>query len=84
MGIDIRLPIGLMFTVFGVMLTVYGRISNPAIYARSLGININSMWGVVLLVFGTIMLALGARSHRQAMGGEPKCQAIADREHGDR
>ena len=84
MGIDIRLPIGLMFTVFGVMLTVYGCISNPAIYARSLGININSMWGVVLLVFGAIMLALGARSHRRDARGEPACQGIADREHGDR
>ena len=84
MGIDIRLPIGLMFTVLGVILTVYGRISNPAIYARSLGININSMWGVVLLVFGAIMLALGARSHRRAASREPACHAIADREHGDR
>ena len=84
MGIDIRLPIGLMFTVLGVMLTVYGCISNPAIYARSLGININSMWGVVLLVFGAIMLALGARSHRRAASRDPACQAIADREHGER
>ena len=84
MGIDIRLPIGLMFTVFGVMLTVYGRISNPAIYARSLGININSIWGVVLLVFGAIMLALAARSHRRAASRDPACQAIADREHGHR
>jgi hypothetical protein len=84
MGIDIRLPIGMMFTVMGVMLTVYGRISNPAIYARSLGININSMWGGVLLVFGAIMLALGARSHRRAASGEPAAPAIADRERGDR
>ena len=84
MGIDIRLPIGMMFTVMGAMLTVYGRISNPAIYARSLGININSMWGVVLLVFGAIMLALGVRSHRRASSGEPADPAIADREPGDR
>ena len=84
MGIDIRLPIGLMFTVLGVMLTVYGCISNPAIYARSLRINVNSMWGVVLLIFGALMLALGARSHRRAASRDPACQAIADREHGER
>ena len=64
MGIDIRLPMGLMFTVFGIMLIVYGKLSNPAIYARSLGININSAWGIVLLAFGVFMLLLGLRSHR--------------------
>jgi putative Mn2+ efflux pump MntP len=64
MGIDIRLPIGLMFAVFGVMMTVYGMLSNPAIYARSLGVNVNLIWGVVLLMFGGVMLALGWRGHR--------------------
>jgi len=36
--------------------------SNPALYAQSLGININLVWGFVLLVFGAVMLFLGARS----------------------
>jgi hypothetical protein len=64
MGIDIRLPIGLMFTIFGVFLTIYGALSNPAIYVRSLGVNVNVAWGVVLLAFGGIMLLLGWRGHR--------------------
>jgi hypothetical protein len=64
MGIDIRLPIGLMFTIFGVILAAYGALSNPAIYVRSLGVNVNVAWGVVLLVFGGIMLLLGWRGHR--------------------
>jgi hypothetical protein len=38
--------------------------SNQAIYARSLGANVNVLWGVVLLVFGGIMLLLGWRGHR--------------------
>ena len=62
MGLDIRTPIGLMFSVFGFILTVYGFISNRAIYGRSLGININLVWGLVLLAFGASMLFLGMRS----------------------
>ena len=61
MGLDIRLPIGLMFTLFGLLLVVYGLASDKAIYQRSLGININLGWGVVLLVFGVVMLLLGRR-----------------------
>lgn len=64
MGIDIRLPIGLMFAIFGVILTIYGALSNEAIYARSLGLNINVLWGVALLAFGGVMLLLGWRGHR--------------------
>ncbi len=62
MGLDIRLPIGMIFTIFGIMLIVFGAFSNPSLYAQSLGININLIWGVVLLVFGVIMLFLGARA----------------------
>lgn len=59
MGLDIRLPIGFLFAIFGVLLIAFGALSDPAIYQRSLGININLEWGVVMLVFGVIMLALG-------------------------
>jgi hypothetical protein len=61
MGLDIRLPIGFLFSIFGVLLIAYGLLSDPAIYQRSLGININLEWGIVMLVFGAIMLALGRR-----------------------
>lgn len=62
MGLDIRLPIGMLFTIFGIMLIAFGVFSNPALYVQSLGININLNWGVILLIFGAIMLFLGARS----------------------
>jgi uncharacterized membrane protein len=62
MGLDIRLPIGMLFTIFGIMLIAFGVLSNPALYVQSLGININLNWGVVLLIFGAIMLFLGARA----------------------
>jgi hypothetical protein len=63
MGLDIRWPIGLMFTLIGALLAINGLLtsSNTEMYQRSLGININLIWGVVLLVFGVLML-LGAIS----------------------
>jgi hypothetical protein len=69
MSLDLRLPIGLMFAIFGAMLTGYGLVSGDAIYARSLGINVNLWWGLVLLAFGLAMLAL-ARAGRTA-GHQP-------------
>ncbi|HEV8400092.1 MAG TPA: hypothetical protein VGQ18_09680 [Gemmatimonadales bacterium] len=64
MKLDLRLPIGLMFTIFGVMLTLQGFVADPAIYARSLGINVNLWWGLVLLVFGVVMLGFALRAQR--------------------
>jgi hypothetical protein len=61
MNLDLRLPIGLLFTVFGVLLTGFGLSSDDAIYTRSLGININLWWGLVLLVLGLVMLFLARR-----------------------
>ena len=59
MGMDVRTPIGLFFGLIGILLVIYGALSNSAIYQRSLVININLSWGVVLLIFGGVMLALG-------------------------
>jgi len=64
--LDIRIPIGIMFGVFGILLAGYGLLSNPQIYEKSLRENINLEWGVVLIVFGAIMLALGWHKVRQA------------------
>jgi hypothetical protein len=61
MGLDIRLPIGFLFTIFGVLLITFGTLSDEAIYERSLGINVNLDWGVVMLLFGAVMLFLGRR-----------------------
>ena len=65
MNLDVRLPIGLMFSVFGVLLAVFGLVSDPKIYAEhSLGINVNLDWGLVLLIFGLTMLVLALRARR--------------------
>jgi hypothetical protein len=61
MNFDLRFPIGLMFSLFGGMLTIFGFISDPEIYNRSLDINVNLWWGAFLLVFGLLMLFLSLR-----------------------
>jgi hypothetical protein len=56
--IDIRFPLGLMFSIFGVILTVYGlaTVGHHAMYASSLGINVNLISGICTLIFGIVML----------------------------
>jgi uncharacterized protein YhhL (DUF1145 family) len=56
--VDIRIPIGLMFSILGVLITVFGFItmSNTEMYQKSLNINVNIIMGILMLVFGTIML----------------------------
>ena len=64
MGIDIRLPLGALFSLLGLILIVYGAISDPTRYQQSLGINVNLDWGIVLLAFGLLMLLLARRGAR--------------------
>jgi hypothetical protein len=64
MGLDIRLPIGMMFTLLGALLAVYGLAtgSDSEMYSRSLDLNVNLWWGLVLFAFGAIMLAFALLS----------------------
>ena len=105
MGIDLRWPIGLMFTLIGGIITVFGAVTGfnthllalclkgdfeplcctwslaagprSEIYARSLGININLVWGLVLVAFGASMLTLAwcARRRSTQPQGQNKEQA---------
>ena len=63
---DIRIPIGILFLALGVILTVYGAAtySNVDLYGRSENIVINLWWGVVMIVFGGLMLFFGTRPHK--------------------
>ena len=61
MRLDIRLPIGLLFSIIGLLLALYGVFSDPAIYRQSLNVNINLWWGLVMLAFGALMLWMGRR-----------------------
>jgi hypothetical protein len=66
--VDIRIPIGLMFSVLGVLITIFGFVtmSDTGMYQRSLGINVNLVMGVVMLVFGLIMLYMSQRKKKKA------------------
>ena len=57
MGLDIRWPIGIMFTLISVLLIIEGILTGPS--EKTLGMNIDLWWGIVLLIFGVLML-LGA------------------------
>jgi hypothetical protein len=70
MGLDIRLPIGLLFSIFGILLIAFGMVSDKGLYQRSLGININLYWGMVMLLFGAVMLLLGRWRPNQPRPGE--------------
>jgi len=64
MNFDIRLPIGAMFVLFGLLLVGFGLVSGPEIYQRSLGLNVNLWWGAVLFAFGVVSLGLAVRARR--------------------
>jgi hypothetical protein len=72
MGLDIRWPIGLMFSLIGAMLVVYGLVtgSDAEMYKHSLDINVNLRWGLVLVVFGVAMLTMAWRGAQK--GDQPK------------
>ena len=64
--VDIRIPIGLMFSIIGVLISVFGltTMSDTAMYQKSLGINVNLMMGVLMLVFGLVMLYFARRKKK--------------------
>jgi membrane protein implicated in regulation of membrane protease activity len=89
-SLDLRLPIGGLFTVLGVIIGGYGVATNgnAALYETSLSININLWWGLVMLVVGALMLAMGIRASRAARPSSalpasdtPEGRATERREH---
>jgi hypothetical protein len=56
MRFDLKIPIGSLFSLYGALLALYGELGDPAQYSRSLGINVNAAWGLVLLLFGIALL----------------------------
>jgi len=64
--VDIRIPIGLMFTIIGVIISIMGlvTISDTEMYQKSLGVNVNLYMGALMLVFGLIMLFFAFRKKK--------------------
>jgi hypothetical protein len=63
MNLDPRIPIGMMFSMAGAVITAFGMATRnrPELYAHSLGINANLWWGLGVLVFGIVVLTMGRR-----------------------
>ena len=61
--VDIRIPIGLMFSLIGLIITILGlfTLSDSSMYQKSLGMNVNIIMGLIMLVFGITMLFLAYR-----------------------
>ena len=71
MNLDIRVPIGAMFSLIGILLAIYGLMTNGELmYAKSLGINMNLYWGGAMLVFGVIMLIFGVLTQFSSKGSK--------------
>ncbi len=66
MNLDIRLPIGILFSLLGGILAGYGLLGDTSRNEQSLGVNLNLGWGFVLLVFGLVMFVFGRRAMREA------------------
>jgi intracellular septation protein A len=61
MNFDLRLPLGLIFTIYGIILIGTGLTSTPEMIQQTLGQNITLGWGVVQLLFGLAMLFLSKK-----------------------
>jgi sulfite exporter TauE/SafE len=61
--VDIRIPIGLMFSILGIIISILGFVtmSDTAMYQKSLGINVNIIMGLLMLAFGLVMLFFARR-----------------------
>ena len=64
MSFDARRPLGATFTLLGTLLFGHGVLSPPEVYQRTFGMNVNLIWGAVLLVFGGTLLWRGRRPAR--------------------
>jgi len=89
-GLDLRYPIGGLFTVLGALLAGFGVLTrgDQRLYAPSGNQNINLIWGTVMLVFGLAFLALAAWAGRSGRGGtsrlamdDPEGRETEAREH---
>ena len=68
MGIDLRMPLGALFGVLGLLLTAYGAATFGQPGTEPTGVPVNLIWGIVLVAFGLWMLLLARRARRATSG----------------
>lgn len=54
--LDLKLPIGLLLSAYGLLLGIYGLVTKKEMYAKSLGFNLNVVWGGLMLAIGAAFL----------------------------
>jgi hypothetical protein len=55
MGLDVRLPLGLLFLAIGALLALYGLFTMGSdLYAKSMGVNLNLIWGSIMMTLGLL------------------------------
>ena len=57
--LDVRLPIGALFVIVGALLLLYGLTAAPPTTGSHA---LNVWWGIVMLIFGALMLGFGWRT----------------------
>jgi hypothetical protein len=77
MGLDIRIPLGLVFLLIGGIMGIFGLCTHgdAALYQKSLGININLVWGSLMFAFGALMFFFGKRYKAAAATADPNAAA---------
>jgi hypothetical protein len=62
MGMDVRLPLGLLFLAIGALLAFYGLSTMGSdLYTKSMGINLNLIWGSILMALGLLAAWFGRK-----------------------
>ena len=78
MNLDVRIPMGMMFTMIGAVLLAFGLAIRGKIefYANGVDFNADLWWGCALLIFGVIILTLGRRGQARIEKGRPHSPAL--------
>jgi arginine exporter protein ArgO len=64
--LDLKFPLGALLSFYGTLLIIYGLFTGSKLYQKSLGININLIWGGLILLVGVAMLLASLIKKRQA------------------
>jgi hypothetical protein len=66
--LDLKLPIGWLLSAYGVLLTVYGLVTKKEMYAISLGLNLNLVWGILMIAIGGAFLLTAFFKNKKKAG----------------
>jgi hypothetical protein len=74
---DLRLPLGWLFLILGILLELAGFRPTPSSDGVRESFNINLIWGIVMIAFGLVCLWLVRRNKRKlAPAGQTPRKAV--------